>query len=103
MRGRSRLALVVALLVLPLAAIPLYWVTANVNYALDTDKTDGVFPFEFVIGIGLPLVLATVIALWWARLKPMRALGVGVASGVVSLVAIVAALVIWCSAVDCIV
>jgi len=105
MPRRSPRALLVAvtLLIFPLLAIPAYLVGVDVGGAVDKDRTNGVFPLEFILGVGLPGVLATLVASMWGKLKVFPALALGIGSSVISLVVIFVALVIWCSAVDCIV
>jgi hypothetical protein len=90
----------VALVVLPLLAIPLYFVAVDIETALE--ETDTVSWFRFVFPVGLPGALAAFLALTWGNRKPLPALALAVATCVVSAVAIIIALLIWCSAVNCI-
>jgi hypothetical protein len=54
MPRRSPRALLVAvtLLIFPLLAIPAYLVGVDVGGAVDKDRTNGVFPLAFILGLG---------------------------------------------------
>jgi hypothetical protein len=98
--GLARL-LLITLVLLPLFAIPLFLIGGRVADALDDDASNGVFALDFLLGVGGPGVLATIVTR--RRVGIPVAVGLGVASGAVSLAVLFVAFLIYCSAVDCIV
>jgi hypothetical protein len=95
-------AVIVAAVVLaPLAAVPLFLVGERFADALDDDESNGVFALGLVLGVGGPALLATLVA--WRQVKRPVAIALGLAGGAVSVAVLFAAFLIYCSAVDCIV
>ncbi len=103
MRARSGVVAVVvaAVALVPLTAVPLFLAGERFAAALDDDKSNGVFALGLLLGIGGPAVLATLAA--WRHVKRPIAFALGVAAGAVSVAVLLAAFLIYCSAVDCVV
>jgi hypothetical protein len=93
--------IVIALVLVPLTAIPLYLVGQRVANALDDDSSNGVFALGVVLGVGGPALLATIVA--WRRARPAIAVALGLASGAIAVAVLLASFVVYCSAVACIV
>ena len=94
-------AIVVAFVVAPLLAIPLYLLGGRIADALDHDGSNGVFALELVLGVGGPGVLALLVA--WRRASVPVAVALAVASTALSLAILFVAFLIYCSAADCVV
>jgi hypothetical protein len=88
-------AIVLGCVVFPLCAVPLYLLGSYVADALDNDDSNGVFELGLLLGVGVPGLAA----LWVARLvavwKWLPALGLGIVSGFLSVVTLLAALLIF--------
>lgn len=102
-RTRFVAPIAIALLVLPLLAIPLYLLGGRIADGLDHDDSNGVFALDLVLGVVGPGLLAIVIAIAWRKLNVPVAVVLGVVSSIVSLVVLFVALLIYCDAVNCIV
>lgn len=98
-RTRFVAPIAIALLVLPLLAIPLYLLGGRIADGLDHDDSNGVFALNLVLGVGGPGLLA--IALAWRKLNIPVAVVLGIASSIVSLVVLFIAFLIYCDAVNC--
>jgi ABC-type Fe3+ transport system permease subunit len=103
MRARSGVVAltVVALVLAPLTAVPLFLVGQHVADALDDDKSNGVLALGLLLGIGGPAALTSVVS--WRRARRSIALALGLTSGAASVAVLFAAFLVYCSAVDCVV
>jgi hypothetical protein len=103
MRARSGVAaaVVAAVVLAPVTAVPLFVVGERFADALDDDNSNGVFALGLVLGVGGPAFLATLVA--WRQVRRPVAIALGLAGGALSIAVLFAAFSIYCSAVDCIV
>jgi hypothetical protein len=89
------------LVLLPLLSIPFYLLGNRIAGALDDDESNGVLALGLMLGVGGPGLLAIAVA--YRRVKTPIAVALGIAAAVISVGVLLAAFVIYCDAVDCIV
>ena len=100
--GHAR-TVALALLVLPLFAVPAYLIGNLAVDVIDDDPTNGELELGLILGIGLPGILSIILARSWRRLRRFPAFALGVGTSLVSLVVLFVAFYLLCSATDCIV
>jgi hypothetical protein len=89
------------LVLLPLLSIPFYLLGNRIAGALDDDESNGVLALGLMLGVGGPGLLAIAVA--YRRVKTPIAVALGITAAVISVGVLLAAFVIYCDAVDCIV
>jgi hypothetical protein len=92
-----------ALVVLPLFAVPLYFLGQGMAGSLDDDRTDGVLALGLILGVGLPGIMSTVLARWWGDLHWVAAVVLGVGSGFIAVGVLFATFLAVCTATTCVV
>ena len=91
------------LVVLPLFAVPIYFLGQGIADSFDDDSTNGVLALGLMLGVAAPALLSVFLARVWGELRWIATLALGVGSGLVSLVVLFVAFVAFCSATMCIV
>ena len=88
------LRLTVALIIVPLLAIPLYLA----GRSMDPSNRDGL---GVVLGLGIPALLSIVLMRWGGATNWIVAILLGIASGGIALCVLFVGLLVGCSATDC--
>jgi hypothetical protein len=89
--------IVCGVLLLPLCAVPLYAAGSYVARGADTDPSNGVFQLGLILGVGIPAITAISLGRLSAAWKWPPALALGVVTGFLSVVTLIATLVIFFS------
>jgi hypothetical protein len=91
------------LVVLPLFAVPTYFLGQGIANSFDDDRTNGVLALGLMLGVAAPALLSIFLARVWGELRWIATIALGVASGLVSLFVLFTAFVAFCTATTCVV
>ena len=95
--------IVLTLVVLPLFAVPTYFLGQGIADSFDDDPTNGVLALGLMLGVAAPSLFSIFLARVWGELPWIALLALGVGSGLASAVVLLAAFGVFCSATNCIV
>lgn len=95
--------ILLTLVVLPLFAVPTYLLGQGIADSFDDDPTNGVLALGLMLGVTAPSLLSIFLARVWSELPWIAALALGVGSGLASMVVLLAAFGVYCSAANSIV
>jgi hypothetical protein len=95
--------IVLTLVVLPLFAVPSYFLGQGIADSFDDDRTNGVLALGLMLGVAAPALLSIFLARVWGELRWIATLALGVGSGLFSLVVLFTAFVAFCTATTCVV
>ena len=91
------------LVVLPLFAVPIYFLGQGIADAFDDDRTNGVLALGLMLGVAAPALLSIFLARVWGEFRWIATLVLGVGSGLVSLFVLFTTFVAFCTATTCVV
>ena len=96
-------AVVLALVVFPFFAVPVYLVGQGIADSLDDDRTNGVLALGLMLAVGLPSLASIAVGRRWGGMRWVVALALGLASGCLSLGVLLVFFLAACTAANCVV
>jgi hypothetical protein len=103
--GSYGVARVVALafVILPLFAVPSYFLGQVIADTLDDDPTNGVLALGLMLGVTFPAILSFLLARSWGKFRWFAALALSVGSAAAAVGVLLATFIAVCSATTCVV
>jgi hypothetical protein len=94
-KHRTGAIVAISLLIFPLFAVPLYLMGFDIARGVDDDRTNGVLQLGLLLGPGLPALASVLLTRLKGGLRWPAALAVGVSSGVLSVVVLFLAFMVY--------